>query len=189
MDRRLIVVLSVFAASLGCRNPLDSPPPPPPSLAPVPSRPPVAAPGPGPAATPLPGFVPMTVAGIVPMAQGFTVGLTDPGGQVTVPIVIGENEASVIEMRLRGRRYPRPLTHDLLDSIVRELGGRVVMVEITELREGVFIANVVLWDGAALHRVDSRASDAIAVALGAGAPIYASQSVITQTGVPSQRPL
>ncbi len=174
------------AILLGCGSSEEAPPPPPP-LGVAPAAEPAVALGPGgaPVAEPRPGFVPMTIGSVRPTYDGWALSLVDGTRSTQVPMIIGEAEASVIQMRLEGRRFERPLTHDLLDSIVQRLGARVVMIEVDSLRGGAFIANVVLWDGTQMHRVDSRTSDAVALALGNQAPIYVSQAVISQSAVPA----
>jgi bifunctional DNase/RNase len=97
--------------------------------------------------------------------------------------VAGDGSCSIAR-RLARERYERPLTHDLLDEAIRRLGGSVIQVEVGELRDSTFIATLVLWDGQRQQRIDARSSDAIAVALGHGAPIYVSEAVVTRTGVP-----
>jgi len=178
------LLAAFLVASLGCDTKEAAPPPPPTGLAPVAQPATNLGPMGVPVAEPRPGFVPMTVGTVQPGLDGWTLTLVDAGRTVQVPMIIGEAEASVIQMRLAGRRFERPLTHDLLDSIVQRLGARVVMVEVDTLRSNAFIANVVLWDGTQLHRVDSRTSDGVALALGNQAPIYVAQPVIDRTGVP-----
>ena len=138
-------------------------------------------------AAPLPrprdGFVPMIVRSVSPGVQGYALILGDERNQMLIPIIVGEAEATVIDRRLRGEPFERPMTHDLLDALVAELGGEVVMVEVNKLRGNVFLGTIVIWDGHNLHRVDSRTSDAVAVALGADCPIYVHQSVIDDTGI------
>jgi hypothetical protein len=136
---------------------------------------------PAPAPTAPPGFVSASVLGVTPTPSGQMLAITD--GRRTVPIMIGDAEAMIIDMRLRGEVYERPLTHDLLDSVVRELGGTVTMVQVDKLSSGVFMATVCVWDGRAEHRIDSRTSDAIAIALGNHVPIYVSTRVFDDAGM------
>ena len=128
----------------------------------------------------------MTVGTVRPSLQGgYGLSLVDSSGRTQVPMLIGEAEAQAIQRRMRGEQFQRPLTHDLLESVIQRLGARVVMVEVDTVRNGAFVSNLVLWDGQQQIRVDSRTSDAVAVALGADAPIYVSQQVIDVTGIPT----
>ena len=140
------------------------------------SSPPPAPPAPA-------GFVQASVEGVVPTPDGAALLLADPARTRVVPVMIGPSEAMVIDLRLRGERYERPLTHDLLDAIVARLGGSIVMVQVDKLRTGVFIGSVFVWDGATMHRIDARTSDAVAIALGAHAPIYVSTGVFEEAGL------
>lgn len=182
-------VLVVFAAAsatlLACGREEAPAPPPPVGVAPAAQPVPAVAVGGLPSTEPRPGFRPVTVGSLRPTYEGWALTLVDASSARPVPMIIGEAEASVIQMRIEGRRFERPLTHDLLDTMLRRLGARVVMVEVDSVRGGAFVSNVVLWDGQELHRIDSRTSDAVAIALGNQAPIYAAQSVIDQTGVPA----
>jgi bifunctional DNase/RNase len=99
-------------------------------------------------------------------------------------VVIGRSEAMIIDLRLRGEEFERPLTHDLLDRIMGTLGGEVVFVHIDKLRGGIFVGSVHLWDGHQMHRIDSRTSDAVAVALGNDAPIFVAPIVLEEAGEP-----
>jgi bifunctional DNase/RNase len=78
----------------------------------------------------------------------------------------------------------RPLTHDLLDAIVGELGGKIVKVQVDALVDGVFIGSVYLrHHGGEVRKLDARPSDAIALALGNDVPIYVQQAVIDEAGI------
>jgi uncharacterized protein len=106
--------------------------------------------------------------------------LLDPAAELFVPILIGPMEASAIATAQAGIVPPRPMTHDLLKSVLSTLGVRLQRVEITELTDGVFHAALVLGTGA---RVDSRASDAIALAVRTGSPVMCSAEVVAVAGV------
>ncbi len=106
--------------------------------------------------------------------------LLDPAAELFVPILIGPMEASAIATAQAGIVPPRPMTHDLLTSVLSTLGVRLDRVEITELTDGVFHAALVLGTGA---RVDSRASDAIALAVRTGSPVMCSAEVVAVAGV------
>src|SRR5579872_5762745 len=104
-------------------------------------------------------------------------------GNKFLPIWIGHPEAAAILMKLQGATAPRPLTHDLLVNILGELEVEVVHVTVTELRENTFHASItVKQDGHELE-IDSRSSDAIAVAIRAEAPIYAADDVIEESAI------
>ena len=191
--RRLFLGTAVLAIA-GCAA--APPPPEPPTLAIAPS--PSAAPSSSAAAPPAPdplrapsGYVEMKVLGLAPGPNGgIAVLLADADKEVVVPIFIGGTEALSIELRLGGDRHPRPLTHDLLDAVMKDLGGELVKVQIDELRDGTFYGSVFVRrpDRAApaetaISRIDARPSDAIALALGSGVPIFVARTVVTDAGV------
>jgi uncharacterized protein len=104
-------------------------------------------------------------------------------GNKYLPIWIGQPEAAAILMRLQGASTPRPMTHDLVTEILKQLDAQVVRITVTELRENTFFAQVtVQMDGAEID-VDSRPSDAIALAIRAEAPIYAADDVIEESAI------
>jgi bifunctional DNase/RNase len=129
------------------------------------------------------GFVEMRAAGVIPTEHGPAVLLTTRKRDVLVPIFIGETEALSIDLRLRRREYSRPLTHDLLDAVLREVGGKIVSVQIDAIQEDVFVATLIIRVNEREVRLDSRASDAIALALGSKAPIFVSRQVIETAGM------
>ena len=101
-----------------------------------------------------------------------------------LPIWIGQSEANAIAMRLQGVSAERPLTHDLLVSILGSLGSSVSRVVVTHVTEGTFHARVYLETPAGDEtEVDSRTSDAIAVAVRTGSPIYVDERVLDEAGV------
>lgn len=106
--------------------------------------------------------------------------LLDPDSSLVVPILIGPTEASAIAAAQAGIVPPRPMTHDLLRDALVAAGEPVHRVEITSLEEGVFHAALVLAGG---QVVDSRASDAIAVAVRFGCPVLCSAEVVAVAGV------
>ncbi|MBI5532706.1 MAG: bifunctional nuclease family protein [Deltaproteobacteria bacterium] len=126
----------------------------------------------------------MTVAGVGTTPQGGkVVMLVDADQKIVLPIFVGGTEALSIELRLDHRRYQRPLTHDLLDSVMRELRGELEKVHVNELRDNVYIGAVFVRDGRRVAEIDARPSDAIALALGADAPIFVARAVIEKAGV------
>ncbi len=104
-------------------------------------------------------------------------------GNRYLPIWIGQPEAAAILMKLQGASTPRPMTHDLLTEILGQLDAQVTRITVTELRENTFYAQVtVQMDGTEIE-VDSRPSDAIALAIRAEAPIFVADSVIEESAI------
>jgi len=104
-------------------------------------------------------------------------------GNKFLPIWIGHPEAAAILMKLQGAATPRPMTHDLFTDILSQLEARVVKIAVTELRENTFYALItVAVDGTEIE-IDSRPSDAIALAVRSDAPIYAAESVIEESAI------
>jgi uncharacterized protein len=104
-------------------------------------------------------------------------------GNKFLPIWIGHPEAAAILMKLQGASAPRPLTHDLLVNILSELEVEVVHVTVTELRENTFHASITVKQNGSEIEIDSRSSDAIAVAVRAQVPIYAADAVIEESAI------
>ena len=104
-------------------------------------------------------------------------------GNRYLPIWIGHPEAAAILMKLQGATAPRPLTHDLLVNILTELEVEVVRVTVTELRENTFHASITVQHNGSELEIDSRSSDAIAVAVRAQAPIFAADDVIEESAI------
>ena len=101
-----------------------------------------------------------------------------------LPIWIGQSEANAIAMRLQGISAERPLTHDLLVSVVGALGSRISRVVVTHVTDGTFHARLYLENAAGDEsEVDSRTSDAIGVAVRTGSPIYVDERVLDEAGV------
>ena len=99
--------------------------------------------------------------------------LKDAAGERKLPIWIGQSEAQVIAMELAGKRFQRPLTHDLMLSMLKGLDARLQRVEISSLVENTFYAKIFVERGGEILCVDARPSDSIALALKAKAKIYA----------------
>ncbi len=104
-------------------------------------------------------------------------------GNRFLPIWIGHAEAAAILMKLQGTDTPRPMTHDLLTGIMEELNATVARITVTELRDNTFYALITLRADASEIEVDSRPSDAIALAVRANAPIFAADQVIEDNGI------
>jgi len=104
------------------------------------------------------------------------------GARRVLPIFIGGAEATAIAYALEEVETPRPMTHDLLRNLLDDLGVSVESVSVTELRDRTFYAEIELHAADGVHRVSSRPSDAIALAVRVGTPIYAEESVLDQAG-------
>lgn len=102
----------------------------------------------------------------------------------TVPIFIGAPEATAIAFALEGTVTPRPMTHDLMRDLLQELGARVERIVVTELSEGTFFAEIHLVTLNGPRQISSRPSDAIALAVRVGAPIFAAEDVIDEAATP-----
>jgi bifunctional DNase/RNase len=100
-----------------------------------------------------------------------------------LPIWIGPNEADAIAVKLQGVSVPRPLTHDLLNSIVDALGASVNSIIVSDLKNDTFYAKIILNVDGGQMEVDSRPSDAIALAVRVDAPIYAEEGVLEKAGI------
>src|SRR5215207_4131381 len=100
-----------------------------------------------------------------------------------LPIWIGQPEARSILMKLQNQEFSRPLTHDLAVNLVTELGGSMERVTVTELRDSTFFATISLVINGRTVEIDSRPSDAIALAVRSGAEIFASDEVIEEAAV------
>ena len=104
-------------------------------------------------------------------------------GNRFLPIWIGQSEAAAILMKLQGQPTPRPLTHDLFTNTLGELDAEVIRVCVTELRESTFYATITIRQNGSELEIDSRPSDAIALAVRAEAPIFADDSVIEESAI------
>jgi bifunctional DNase/RNase len=100
-----------------------------------------------------------------------------------LPIWIGQPEARSILMKLQNQEFSRPLTHDLAVNLVTELGGSMERVTVTELRDSTFFATISVEIDGRTVEIDSRPSDAIALAVRAGAEIFAADDVIEEAAV------
>ena len=100
-----------------------------------------------------------------------------------LPIWIGPVEADSIALKLEGQQLPRPLTHDLMESMIGDLGARVSKVVVSDIRDHTFFAKVVIQRNGTTIESDSRTSDAIALAVRSDAPIYATSYVLDRAGV------
>lgn len=117
------------------------------------------------------------------MTQHRVVVLKETDTDRYLPIWIGPFEADAITIQLQGVQVPRPLTHDLLKTFIRELGVKVSHVLVSELRNDTFFARIVVDVNGKSMEVDSRPSDAIALAVRVGAPIFVAEEVMTQASI------
>ena len=108
--------------------------------------------------------------------------LREVGGRHRIPVVVGVAEAQSIVAWLERVSLPRPLVHDLFKSATRAFGIQVKEVFVSKFEKGIFYSEITLDDGVRQVVVDSRTSDAIAIALRTNAPIYTTQQVIAEAG-------
>jgi uncharacterized protein len=104
-------------------------------------------------------------------------------GNKFLPIWIGHPEAAAILMRLQSQAPPRPMTHDLVTDMLEQLGAQVTRITVTELRENTFYAQITVQQDGSEIEIDSRPSDAIALAIRAEAPIFAADRVIEESAI------
>jgi len=100
-----------------------------------------------------------------------------------LPIWIGPAEADAIAVKLQDVTVPRPLTHDLLRSVIDALGATITSIIVSELKNDTFYAKIILNVDGGQMEVDSRPSDALALAVRAGVPIYAEEVVLDKAGI------
>ncbi len=117
-------------------------------------------------------------------SHSYAVLLKDVAGDRILPVIVGAFEAQAIALAIEKVKIPRPMTHDLLVDLIRETGGVLKSVAITDLRDGVYFASmeIVVEDGRQLS-IDARPSDAIAVALRLQTAIFVADSVMDESGV------
>jgi hypothetical protein len=132
-------------------------------------------------------FLEVKVEALTLSNVGFMVLLRLPGSHKGLPIFIGAPEAHSIAQALGGGQFPRPLTHDLMKSVLEELGSEVVRVLITEAQEGTFFARLVYSKDGEEIETDARPSDAIALALRFSASIYVDRDLWEESSVPFER--
>ena len=104
-------------------------------------------------------------------------------GNKFLPIWIGHPEAAAILMKLQGANTPRPMTHDLISEMLTELDVSCTRVAVTELRENTFYASITLAVNGRELEIDSRPSDALALAVRVSAPIFAAEEVIEESAI------
>ena len=104
-------------------------------------------------------------------------------GNRFLPIWIGHPEAAAILMKLQGAQTPRPMTHDLLNDLLDQLDAKCERVSVTELRDNTFYASITISVNGSEIEIDSRPSDAIALAVRCQAPIFAAEEVIDESSI------
>ena len=109
--------------------------------------------------------------------------LKEKSSERYLPIWIGPAEADAIAVKLQGVNVPRPLTHDLLCSVIDSLGATVDSVIVSDLKSDTFYAKVILKIDGAQTEIDSRPSDALALAVRAGVPIFAEETVLDKASI------
>jgi bifunctional DNase/RNase len=127
--------------------------------------------------------VPMELRRIVTddIREQYVIYLKEIDGERMFPIVIGLFEVVSIERRVKGVPTPRPLTHDLICQTVEAMGGDIQDVMISDLQEGTYYAKIRVKQNGELVEIDSRPSDAIAVAVTADVPIFVNEDVLEES--------
>lgn len=125
----------------------------------------------------------------------FALILAQTDGPYRIPVMIGAAEAQAIAMKIEGVVTPRPLTHDLFPGIFKAFGIQLKEVTIYRFEDGIFYSELTLTDGRQTVTMDSRTSDAVALAMRTGAPIYTTPAILAETGfemeevdMPEERP-
>jgi bifunctional DNase/RNase len=108
-------------------------------------------------------------------------------GNKFLPIWIGHPEAAAILIKLQGTQLPRPMTHDLLTNVIGQFRAEVTRITVTELKDSTFYATLTLSKDGAEIDVDSRPSDALALAVRTDAPIFASNELIDENAIEFER--
>jgi uncharacterized protein len=122
----------------------------------------------------------MTIKGLMidPITNMPIIILRDQGGQRVLPIWVGVFEANAIALQIESVQTPRPMTHDLLKNVIDDLEARVERIVVCDLKENTFYATIHLRSNGHEIEVDARPSDAIALALRTGSPIFVEETVI-----------
>jgi uncharacterized protein len=120
-----------------------------------------------------------SVVSLFPLPQ-YVVVLEDIEKTRLVPIWIGVNEGNAIALEMQGEKFPRPLTHDLMVNVLKELGAEIEKIVISDLKENSYYALIMLkFDGKTLE-IDARPSDSIALAVRVQCPIYIDEKVLSK---------
>jgi bifunctional DNase/RNase len=116
-------------------------------------------------------------------ANSYALVLGELDGKRRLPIVIGHYEAQAIALEIEKMRPSRPLTHDLFFNFAKIFGINLIEVEITKFHEGIFHSTLICDNGVSMREIDSRTSDAVALAIRFKCPIYTSEQVLDQAGI------
>lgn len=122
----------------------------------------------------------MNIRGLLfdPYSNAYIVILRDERNSDMLPIWVGKSEASAISFALENVTPPRPMTHDLIKSILDNVDAKILSAVVSDLKNNTYYAKIHLWYGDSEYAVDSRPSDAIALALRAEAPIFTTEEVL-----------
>ena len=136
-------------------------------------------------------MVQVRVLGIALDATGQHIVLLKPlleerGTGLVLPVWIGAQEATSILIAVEGQQAPRPLSHDLITTLFGAVGARVERVDVTRIDDGTFYAEITLITPTGRQVLDSRPSDAVALAVRADAPIFVADEVLVDAGIPAE---
>ena len=120
---------------------------------------------------------------LIPLLGQYVLTLEEVGGQRLVPIWIGVNEGNAIGLRLQDEQLPRPMTHDLMNNLLKTLGVKVERVLISDLRDGTYYAVISMTAGTRRFEIDARPSDALALAVRSDTPIFVGEKVLKKCPV------
>ena len=122
----------------------------------------------------------MNIRGLLfdPYSNAYIVILRDEHNSDMLPIWVGKSEASAISFAMENVTPPRPMTHDLMKSILDNVDAKILSAVVSDLKNNTYYAKIHLWYGDSEYAVDSRPSDAIALALRAEAPIFTTEEVL-----------
>ena len=122
----------------------------------------------------------MNIRGLLfdPYSNAYIVILRDEQNSDVLPIWVGKSEANAISFALENVTPPRPMTHDLMKSILDNVGAKILSAVVSDLNDNTYYAKIHLWYGDSEYAIDSRPSDAIALALRAEAPIFTNEEVL-----------
>ena len=110
--------------------------------------------------------------------------LGEPDGLRRIPIIIGQSEAQAIAIQLQGLEAPRPLTHDLIQTLMKSYAISLREVYIYKFEKDIFFSELICWrEGEEVKKIDARTSDAIALAVRANCPIYIEESILNSAGI------
>ncbi len=112
--------------------------------------------------------------------------LDEPGEGRVLPIWIGGQEATSILLAVEGEQPPRPLSHDLMKTLLDTLGTAVEQVEVTRIEDGTFFAEITLMTPSGRRVIDARPSDSIALAVRTESPIWVADEVLDEAGIPAE---